>query len=143
MLPIRITVSRPEFMSPGYTFLSVRRRAIGRPPDLSPAQREFGTGWGMLVALDARGRVRWLRKLPRRPAGLVARSSGTLFYNDTESCAREVAMDGRVLQTWYAEGRPQEPPDGGTAVATRTLHHLPDELPNGNFPGTFRIWSVR
>ena len=42
-------------------------------------------------------------------------------------------MDGRVVRTGYAGGRPQEPPDGGIAVAMRTLHHLPHELPNGNF----------
>ena len=52
-LPTRVAVSWLEFLSPGYTFLSVRRRANGRPPDLSPAQRSFGAGWGMLVAAYA------------------------------------------------------------------------------------------
>ena len=130
---IEVLASEPDRMSPGFTCLSLRRRAIGRPPDHSPAQRAFTRSWGMLVALDARGRVRWLRKLGRRPAGLDRLASGSLIFHDTESCMREIDAEGRIARKWYAAGRPQGAEPDGTAVDVKTLHHMPHELPSGNF----------
>ena len=133
MPPVRLESSLPERMSPGCTFLSVRRRAIGRVQDLSPAQRRFTTQWGMLIAVDSFGRIRWMKQLNRRPAGLQQLKSGNLFFHDTEFCSREVDMLGQTVNAWFAAQRPIGPEPGAVPVDVRSLHHQPHEMPNGNF----------
>ena len=57
--PLQVKVAQPERMEPGLTFLSVRRRALGRPHWLTEKQAEFSRQWGMLMAIDADGEVVW------------------------------------------------------------------------------------
>ena len=131
--PLEAHVSRPDRMAGRFTFLTVRRRAIGRVPDLSPAQRRFTVDWGMLIAIDNQGRMRWMCKLPKRVAGLERLGNGNLFVHDTESCSREIDMAGSTVNAWYAAKRPQGPVEGGIPVPVRSLHHQPHQMPNGNF----------
>ena len=131
--PLTTHVSCPERMAGRFTFLSVRRRAIGRTPDLSPAQRLFSTGWGLLVAIDNRGRMRWMRKLPNRSAGIERLANGHIFVHDTEFCSREIDLVGETVRAWYAADRPQGPLETGIPVPVRSLHHQPHQMPNGNF----------
>ncbi|NQY60138.1 aryl-sulfate sulfotransferase [Cognatishimia sp.] len=131
--PIKLAHADPERMAGNFTFLSVRRRATGRIPDMSPAQRQFTTKWGMLLAIDHQGRVRWMRKMKYRTAGLERLASGNLFVHDTEFCSSEIGMDGELINAWYAQKRPQGPHDNATPVDVQSLHHQPHQMPNGNF----------
>ena len=131
--PLETHACEPERMAGRFTFLTIRRRAIGRIPDLSPAQRRFLTGWGMLIAIDNKGRMRWMRKLPRRVAGIERLANGNLFVHDTDFCSREVDVAGNTVRAWYAAERPQGPVEGGIPVPVRSLHHQPHQMHNGNF----------
>ena len=133
MPPLETHVSRPDRMAGRFTFLTVRRRAFGRIPDMTPAQRRFQTGWGLIIAIDNRGRMRWMRKLPKRAAGIERLADGSIFVHDTDSCSREIDIAGNMVRAWYAELRPQGPIEGGISVPVRSLHHQPHQMPNGNF----------
>ena len=133
MPPLQTHASDPARMAGNFTFMTVRRRAPGRIPDMTPAQRRFTTQWGMIIAVDHRGRMRWMRKLGKRVAGIEQLENGNLFVHDTESCSREIDMAGETVRAWYAGQRPQGAFDGGIAVDVRSLHHQPHQMPNGNF----------
>jgi hypothetical protein len=133
MPPLQTHHSEPDRMSGRFTFMTIRRRTIGRITDLTPAQRNWFTGWGMLIAVDNHGRMRWMRKLDRRAAGITRLGSGNLFVHDTDSCSREIDMTGETVGAWYAAQRPQGAQPGGTAIDVRSLHHQPHQMPNGNF----------
>ncbi len=133
MPPLETHMSQPDRMAGRFTFLTVRRRAFGRIPDMTPAQRRFQTGWGLIIAIDNRGRMRWMRKLPKRAAGIERLADGSLFVHDTDSCSREIDIAGNMVRAWYAELRPQGPVESGISVPVRSLHHQPHQMPNGNF----------
>ena len=133
MPPLQTHVSRPERMAGQFTFLTIRRRATGRIVDMTPAQRKFLTGWGMLLAIDNAGRMRWMRKLPARAAGIERLDSGNLFVHDTNFCSREIDMAGKTVDAWVAADRPQGPEEGAVPVPVQSLHHQPHQMPNGNF----------
>ena len=133
MPPIKVFHSEPNRMSGKFTFLSIRRRAIGRPGNLSSAQRKFSTQWGMLIAIDHYGRIRWIKKMPSRVAGIERLKNGNLFIHDTEFCSREIAMDGKHVNSWYAEKRPQGHHPTAIPINVESLHHQPHQMPNGNF----------
>ena len=131
--PIRLHHATPERMAGRFTFLSIRRRVHGRVGDLSPAQRRFTTSWGLLIAIDHLARIRWMRRMPNRPAGLHRLASGNLFVHDTEFCSREIDLQGETVRAFYAARRPQGAMDGAIPVDVQSLHHQPHQMPNGNF----------
>ena len=133
MPPLQTHTSEPDRMAGHFTFLTIRRRTIGRIGDLTPANRKWFTTWGMLIAVDNSGRMRWMRKLDRRAAGVTRLSTGNLFVHDTDFCSREVDMTGDTVRAWYASQRPQGEYPGGIPVNVRSLHHQPHQMPNGNF----------
>ena len=131
--PIRLHHATPERMAGRFTFLSIRRSVHGRVGDLSPAQRRFTTSWGLLIAIDHLARIRWMRRMPNRPAGLHRLASGNLFVHDTEFCSREIDLQGETVRAFYAARRPQGAMDGAIPVDVQSLHHQPHQMPNGNF----------
>lgn len=131
--PIRLHHATPERMAGRFTFLSIRRRVHGRVGDISPAQRRFTTSWGLLIAIDHLARIRWMRRMPNRPAGLHRLASGNLFVHDTEFCSREIDLQGETVRAFYAARRPQGAMDGAIPVDVQSLHHQPHQMPNGNF----------
>lgn len=133
MPPLQIHASDPARMAGNFTFMTVRRRAPFRIPDMTAAQRQWTTQWGMIIAVDHHGRMRWMRKLDKRMAGIEKLQNGNLFVHDTESCSREIDMAGETVRAWYAKQRPQGAVAGGIAVDVRSLHHQPHQMPNGNF----------
>ena len=133
MPPLQTDQAEPARMAGRFTFMTVRRRAIGRIPDMTEAQRKWSTQWGMLIAIDNLGRMRWMRKLDRRVAGIERLANGNLFVHDTDSCSREIDVAGDTVRAWYAAQRPQGAMEGGIAVDVRSLHHQPHQMPNGNF----------
>ena len=131
-----IQVSIPERMEPGVTFLSVRRRALGRAHWLTERQREFSEDWGMLLALDARGDVIWYYNSDFRTAGIARLSNGNILMHRTDFSTVEIDLLGNVVRQFYAEERPYAPPENPDAIpilGQQTLHHQPHEMPNGDF----------
>ena len=131
--PLQTHVSRPGRMAGRFKFLTIRRRAAGRIVDMTPAQRKFLTGWEMLLAIDNARRMRWMRKLPARAAGIERLDSGNLFVHDTHLCSREIDIAGNTVNAWVTAERPHGPEEGATPVPVQSLHHQPHQMPNGNF----------
>ena len=134
--PIDVQVSEPDRMEPGVTFLSVRRRAMGRPHWMTEKQYAFSTRWGLLVALDNRGDVVWYYQSDVRTSGIDRLQNGNILMHRADSSSIEIDLLGNVVRQYYAEDRPFPPPDNPDAVAIagmQTLHHQPHQLPNGDF----------
>lgn len=131
--PLETTVSKPELMEPGVTLMNVRRRIPKRRFLIGEKQREFFTGWSLLLALDAEGEVVWYYQSDERLAGFNRLKNGNLFFLTTGSQAKEIDMLGNLVSHWYAAKRPQGPIEGAIPVDVHTIHHQPHELPWGNF----------
>ncbi len=131
--PIRVTKVDAERMEPGVLMFTPRRRIIGMGHEHTDAQRDWYTGWGMIVALDSQGEIIWYYNNDARIAGIERLKNGNLFFHVTDFRSFEIDMLGNVQNVWYAEGRPGGPVEGGIAVAVPTLHHQPHETPQGTF----------
>ena len=134
--PIDVKIADSKRMEPGVTFLSVRRRALGRPHWMTEKQYRFSTRWGMIVALDAEGEVVWYYKSDFRTSGIDRLHNGNILLHRSDSSTLEIDLLGNVVRQFYADGRPYAPPENPQAIAIKgmqTLHHQPHELPNGNF----------
>ncbi len=132
--PLRVTRTSPDRMEPGVTILSVRRRALGKSIHHTPKQDRFTRGWGMLLALDARGEVVWYYQYDARFAGVDRLRNGNLLVHTTDFRAIELDLLGNEVASWYAEKRPEGPhPTGIPILGAQTLHHQPHEMPNGHF----------
>ncbi len=134
--PLQTHVSVPGRMEPGITFLSIRRRVPGRPHWLTPAQRRYSAGWGMIVAVDAAGDVVWYYEAEARVAGIDRLRNGNLLFHMTDFRTQEVDLLGEVVTEWYAAERPAGKPSNPDAVPiaqAQTLHHQPLETPQGTF----------
>ena len=125
----RADVTRQE---PGYFLLSVRRRALGRAIDLTPAQNRFMLDWGLLLALDVQGRVVWYYESPDRIAGISRLKNGNILYNTADGVAREIDFRGVVQRQLVSQGA-RDLGATGLAVDARVVHHLPHEMPDGDF----------
>jgi len=133
--PFDIMVSEQERMEPGVLFLSVRRRALGRPHWHSPKQRDFSMNWGRVFALDAAGEVIWFFESEFRTAGIDRLANGNILMHRTDSSTLEIDLLGNIVRQFYAEDRPHPAPDNPNAIPIKgqqTLHHQPHVLPNGN-----------
>ena len=122
-------------LEPGLRFISVRRRVPGRQSFQTRAQQEFARErWGLILALDARGEVRWYYKSPRRIAGIKPAPDGTLLFTTEDQRVVNIDLLGNVIRQWYAEKRPT----GAVANAIpieglQTLHHEPSLTPWGTY----------
>ena len=134
--PINVVKSEPELMEPGLTFLSIRRRALGRGHWLTPAQLKFSMGWGVLVALNAKGEVVWYYNSDSRVAGIKRLKNGNLMMHRADFSTREIDLVGNLVGEYYAEKRPKGKSDNPNAIpilGQQTLHHQPHEMPDGSF----------
>jgi len=134
--PLDVRTIDAQRMEPGVTFVSVRRRALGRPQWLTPKQHAFSTQWGMLLAFDDQARVVWWYESDARTAGIEYLSNGHILMHRADFSAVEIDLLGFVRTQYYAEKRPQGKPDNPEAIAIKghqTLHHQPHQMPNGDF----------
>ncbi len=123
--PLEVTVSQPDRMEPGFTIFNPRRNKQG---DL-----RFGTGFGMLVAVDHAGEVLWYYRNDSRISDFERLRNGNLIYVTHDHRLVEIDWLGNVQRQWYAGGRPEGAVEGGVGVAgTVSFHHEVDELPSGN-----------
>ncbi len=121
--PIRVTVSKPQRMEPGYRIFSPRRSRDGDP--------RFGSGFGMLIAVDAAGEPVWYLRINSRISDLQRLRNGNFAFVTQDFRAVEIDMLGNTVAEWYAGRRPQGAAKG-IPIDTSTFHHELDELPNGN-----------
>ena len=132
---IVVSVSEPDRMEPGVTFLSARRRALGRGHWLTKKQYEWSVNYGLLVALDNRGEVVWWYESSSRVAGIERLKNGNILMHRFGS-SLIIDMLGHVQAEYYPADGPFPPPENPDAIPIRnqqTLHHQPHELPDGNF----------
>lgn len=130
--PIDTVVSSPALMEPGVTLMNVMLRT-------HPAVD--AEDWGLLVALDAEGQLRWYYN-PRHQISDVRRlSNGNLLYIAGRQRIIEIDMFGEVQAHWWAAGLSKEgAPEGAVHVATDSFHHEVFELPD-SLPGDFVVLS--
>ncbi len=120
------TVADGAVLEPGLRFISVRRRAPGRQSFQTAAQQEFARGWGLILALDGRGEVRWYYTSQRRVAGIKPAPDGTLIFTTEDQRVVKIDMLGNILRQWYPEKRRRGPVIGATQIdGLQTLHHEP------------------
>jgi hypothetical protein len=141
--PIQVRQAEPSKMEPGWTLLSIRRqRGAGGGGGRSgggggggggPAgEPVFATGYGLILALDEQGDVRWYYRSPNRTADVHRLHNGNIAFVTNDHRLVEIDLLGNVKGDWYAAQRPQGP---GTSIPVDalTMHHSFEELPNGNF----------
>ena len=121
--PIRVTTRVAGKMEPGLTMFSPRR---------SGATPAFGTGFGMLVAVDGAGEVVWYYRTNSRISDLERRPNGNILYVTQDFRVTEIDLLGNVVRQWYAAKRPQGAAKDAVPVDSLTFHHEVDVLPNGN-----------
>ncbi|HUP25087.1 MAG TPA: aryl-sulfate sulfotransferase [Thermoanaerobaculia bacterium] len=126
--PIAVTVRRPAAMEPGFTIMDVFRWTGPFDDDKT---------WGMAIAVDAEGEVRWYYRAdfavdePRR-----LRNGNLFFGGARDGRMFEIDMLGNVVREWHTARVVLDPlPEGSIAVDTDTFHHDVIELPSGNFLG--------
>ena len=130
---IGVASARAEEMQPGFTLLSVRRRANTRQTFMTPPQVRFTTRWGLLMVLDEDGEVVWYYRAGARIAGVHQLANGNLFFHHVDFRSIEMDMTGEVVRTFYASGRPGGAVEGAVPIEAASLHHQPHQMPNGNF----------
>jgi hypothetical protein len=130
-----LNVHRAEVakMEPGITLLTVRRRSLGRSELMTPVQRRFTMGWSVILGLNEAGEVVWYYQSDSRIAGVATLANGNIFFHTTDFSPVEIDVLGNEVRRWGAAKGPQPMPKGSIPVDAVTLHHQPEELPNGNF----------
>jgi hypothetical protein len=128
------TLADGGVLEPGLRFVSVRRRAPGRQSFQTKSQQEFSRGWGLILALDAKGDVRWYYISQRRVAGIKPSPDGTLLFTTEDQRVVKIDMLGNIIRQWYPEKRRLGPAAGATEITgLQTLHHEPSITPWGTY----------
>ena len=130
---LRVNRAEPDKMEPGVTFLSVRREANTRSHRQTRIQRDFTENWGMIIGVNNAGEVVWYYKSDQRIAGVATLRNGNIFFHTVRNSPVEIDVLGNTVRQWGAALGPRPVPKGAIPVQAVTLHHQPDELPNGNF----------
>jgi hypothetical protein len=120
-------------MEPGITLMTVRRRALGRSELQTSKQREFALGWSLIVAVNELGEVVWYYQSDSRVSGIATLANGNIFFHTARFSPVEIDLLGNEIRRWGAAKGPRAMPPGSIPVDAVTLHHQPEELPNGNF----------
>lgn len=126
--PVRVMVSKPERMEPGYTLLSLRRVL---PRLQGERRRRMGATFGLLAAIDHDGEIVWSYQSDARISDVEPLRNGNFAFVTTDNRATEIDVLGNRVGHWYAADRPQGEADG-IPIPTLTMHHEIDELSNGN-----------
>ena len=126
--PIRVMVSKPERMEPGYTLLSLRRVL---PRLQGERRRRMGATFGLLAAIDHNGEIVWSYQSDARISDVEPLRNGNFAFVTTDNRATEIDVLGNRVGHWYAADRPRGEADA-IPIPTLTMHHEIDELSNGN-----------
>lgn len=132
---MRVNVAQVSQMEPGVTLLTVRRMTLGRPNRLTPLQKDFSEKFGLIVAINTAGEVVWYYKTDMRVSGITTLRNGNIFFQTVLNQSIEIDVLGNQVNVWGAALGARPLPKGVIPVQAVTLHHTPDEMPNGNFLG--------
>ena len=130
---MKIHQAQVERMEPGITLMTVRRRALGRSELQTSKQREFALGWSLIIGINELGEVVWYYQSDSRISGIATLANGNIFFHTARFSPVEIDLLGNEIRRWGAAKGPRSMPPGSTPVDAVTLHHQPEELPNGNF----------
>ncbi len=124
--PISVTASRPRRMEPGLTMIPLMRWPPGTMADVH---------YGLLLAVNAQGEVIWFYKTDHQVFDPVALQDGNFAYlaHRANGIMHEADMLGNIIRSWHSTGTPKEVREGSIPIATDTLHHTFEQMPNGNF----------
>ena len=131
--PINVTVNKSQQLEPGITLMSVRRSKPFKKDLIKgdPNVKAFNQSFGMLLAIDEDGEPIWYYRQDSRISDFEVLKNGNIVYVTADFRAIEIDLLGNVVQTWWASRRPQGE-TAGIAIATDTIHHHINEVPNGN-----------
>jgi hypothetical protein len=88
----------------------------------------------LILALDAKGDVRWYYISQRRVAGIKPSPDGTLLFTTEDQRVVKIDMLGNIIRQWYPEKRRLGPVAGATEITgLQTLHHEPSITPWGTY----------
>jgi hypothetical protein len=79
------------------------------------------------------GEVVWYYQSDSRISGIATLANGNIFFHTARFSPVEIDLLGNEIRRWGAAKGPRSMPPGSTPVDAVTLHHQPEELPNGNF----------
>jgi len=130
---LQVHRAEPTQMEPGITLATVRRRALGRSELLTAAQRQFTVGWALILGLNSRGEVVWYYRSDSRISGVATLANGNIFFHTAQFSPVEIDVLGNEVRRWGAAKGPRPMPPRSIPVDAVTLHHQPEEMPNGNF----------
>jgi len=130
---LKVHKVEPGLQEPGITLMTVRRRALGRSELMTAKQRSFTTGWSAIVGLNETGEVVWYYNSDSRISGVASLANGNIFFHTAQFSPVEIDVLGNEVRRWGAAKGPRPMPPGSIPVDAVTLHHQPEELPNGNF----------
>ncbi|MEZ6134067.1 MAG: aryl-sulfate sulfotransferase [Pirellulaceae bacterium] len=89
--------------------------------------------YGYIVGLDSAGEVVWYCKTDHRITDLRLLSNGHLIYeHGSFRAAYEIDVFGREIRSWYCSRHEQSHSETAIPIDVDTLHHVLQELPNGN-----------
>ena len=131
-----ILKSDPSRMEPGITIVQVRRWPLSRPQQMTPAQRNFVSDYGMLLGFDETGEVVWYYKPEHSLGGFERLDNGNILYSSTSAGGViEIDMLGNKLNIWYGENHDPGRSEGVKALplGVRYLHHQPAPARNDTF----------
>ena len=80
-----VKIAEPDRMEPGVTFLSIRRRALGRGHWLTEKQYDWSTKYGLLAAIDTSGEVVWWYEADSRTSGIAKLANGNIMMHRFDS----------------------------------------------------------
>lgn len=126
--PVKVHISKPEKMEPGYTLASLRRNL---PAGRGGGGARAGANFGLLAALDHTGEIVWSYYGDARISDVESLANGNILFLTTDFTAVEIDLLGNTVGEWYASNRPAGK-GTGLGIPTLTMHHEIDELPNGN-----------
>jgi hypothetical protein len=121
----KVTTTEEGQIEPGITLLNPRRRATG--------QTRLNVNFGMLVAIDEMGEVIWYYRTNSRISDFNFLPNGHIAYMTQDFRLVEIDLLGNIINSWYASGRPYDPPQEGTPVKALTFHHDAFPMDNGNY----------
>ena len=126
---ISVSVAEKERMADGYTLMNPRRRI---PLDQEGAN-EKNKSFGMLLAVDADGKVVWYYRTDSRISDFDLISDDQISFMTQDSRLHVIDWMGNKKQVWYAGDRPEGSSEEGTPVGQAlTFHHDATFMPNGN-----------
>ncbi len=124
--PLNVTASRPRRMEPGITLIPLMRWPPGTIAD---------DKYGLLLAVNPAGEIIWYYKQDHQVFDPIALQNGNFAYlaHRADGIMYEADMLGNIVRSWHSSGTPKDVREGSIPIATDTLHHTFEQIPNGNF----------